>query len=307
MSEIQATRNRQRSINSPDAARFALAPAGALPLQTDWQRMLRDITSCGVVYLQVSNSAASLKSLSEPWAAEVTAHLARLDGPGTKVAGVTDRWADACLSRTCPTRPFEHLDISDHFGNRVLRISLTEDSAWSRFHSLRAKQWGRRGIPVIVPDGDQMANRLADLEAFAKLDVAGPLHNNWFDVAPQRCTGSPIDTSLLPPFLETLSDQLCPLGILISNRGLAKYCEMAMLGVHMQASQLRLRNNVAEFELDLSATSSAYIVEDERTAVPSWLRLFDEQGRCVAVLRLAEQASSDDSSLWRTMLRALRD
>jgi hypothetical protein len=267
--------------------------------------MLRDLTSCGSVHLRLDNGAARLTSVCEAWSADVSGPLARLDGPGTRLAGLVTRWGGACLNRPCPSRPFEHLEINDQAGERLLRISLTEDSSWPRFHSLLVRQWGRRAVPTAIPDTTQVASEVARLQAFADFDMAGPLADTWFDLAPPACAGTPIDTTLLAPFFEALADALCPIGLLVGNPGITQYRESALFDVHVEASCLRLRDSSSEFALDLAQTTTACVVDSPGCLTPPYLRLFDGDGHCVTSLRLARQANADDHATWRGLVRAL--
>jgi len=283
-------------------------PTNVMRLQPDWKRMLRDITSCGLISQLVSNPVASLRSTGEPWYADVGSHVAWVHGPGVSIAGMTDHWAFARINRSPGGKVYEHLDICDHFGNRLLRLSLIEDSNWNGFNSLLVRQWARRSAPLAIPVKEDLPPALERLEANAGLRLTGTLYENWYDTERLRYPGKPVDASLMAPFLETLVDQICPLNILLGNQGLIQQHESTFVAYRQQGESVQLRSSTAEFTLDLGKVIGARVInlrEEGRT--PPGIRLYDELCRCVAVVSLSDGAGHNDRDLWQTLVNAILD
>ena len=305
MSEALSRRPKLRAVNNLNHYERKPERAATLRLCCDWKRVLQDITSCGLVHQEVSNGVATLKSAGEPWYADVEGISAWLRGPGAAIAGLTDHWAMASLARSDRDGKFQHLDISDYVGNRLLRLSLTEDSNWDGFNTLLVRQWARRSAPLVLPGREDLAPSLAKLEEAAGLRLVGPLAENWYDSNRNHYPGIPIDATLLSPFLETLADQLCPLNLLIGNRGLVQQHESAFYECIQRAGMLRMRSSTAELEIDLHKVVGARLVGRGSSERAGAIRLHDEKCRCVAVVALSAGAQSNDRQLWQMMLRAL--
>ena len=85
MSSAQQTPPRLRPSAPTKACRGPADRAAATALHPDWSRILRDITCCGVVRLQVGNDCARLSSMAEPWSAAVHGPACRRrPGPGDR-------------------------------------------------------------------------------------------------------------------------------------------------------------------------------------------------------------------------------
>jgi hypothetical protein len=290
--------------HSPVAARKL---ATALPLQADWSRVLGDVTTLGQLNAEVMNYAARLQCAAEPWSAHVQGTSVSLSGPGMSLLALTDRWGFASIVRGAERQRYEHLDVCDHTGGRLLRLSLTEESAWQRFSALVVSQWARRATPSLLPDHADLLQSLRHLERHAELTFSGSLRDEWFDADRQRYDGVAVDPSLLAPFLETLSHQECPLRVRLGNVGLLAQHEAAFFDCRQFGGTLRLRSTTASLEIDTVPLAVARIVGHPREPADRWLRLYDDDCRCVLVIGLGSRAESDDASLWQSMLRALRE
>lgn len=279
----------------------------ALQLAPDWQRILRDISTCGTIHSRIDNGSVSLQTVFEPASARIDDRAACLAGPGIALAGLTEHWAHAGISRSCRGGRLDRLDILDHHGVHLLRVSLTEDSAWQRFNPLLTRQWAGRWHPASLPDAGQLPRRLSQLQRVAAPDTAAPLQQSWYDAVHPARPGCAIDTSLLPPFLETLGDQVLPLEVLAGNRGLLQRQVTALYDFRQAGPVLRLRNRSSQIEIDSDRVCAAYIVDPVQPAGDRWLHLYDHQQHCVAAFGIAADADPADRQLWQTLLRALSD
>ena len=307
MSSAQQTPPRLRLVSTHESPQRPADHAAATALHPDWSRILRDITCCGVVRLQVGNDCARLSSMAEPWSAAVHGRAVWLEGPGLAIAGLTDRWALAGISQGPCSERYTNLDICDPLGQRVLRISLNEDSNWTHFSAGLVRQWAARRTAPDSPARDGLQRDLDQLQRHTNFGPVGALHACWYDAARDHRNGDPVDPSLLAPLLETLSDQACPLSVIIGNRGLIQQYGIPYFELHQRSSLLRLRGGVSELELDLQGITEARVTRGTRPFVVPWIRLYDALGRCVAGLGLAADADHADRELWQVMLRALLD
>lgn len=287
-----------------DAARAPQYPS-SLPLQVDWQRVLRDLTASGVLRIELANSAVRWISQGEPWTASVEGHAGWIRGPGLMLAGLVDHWAMAMITRESIEESFEALEIHDHQSRRLVRLSLIEDSASSGFHVLKVRQWAKRGAPVALPFKTGRDGCLIRLQLNAGLHNCGPLPECWYGKQQQVQPGRPVDATLLVPFLETFADQLCPLSVMAGSRGLVQQHECAFFDCRVENARLKLRSSTAQLDLQLNRLASARVV-DCRCREQA-MRLYDDQGQCVAVLATPASAQAEERRLWQTMLRAMYD
>jgi putative heme degradation protein len=298
---------RLRLVSDAHSPVTARKVATTLALQADWSRMLGDVTTLGQLNVEVANTAARLRCAAEPWSAHLDGESASLTGPGMALLALTDRWGFANIARSAGGERYRHLDVCDHAGERLLRLSLTEESAWQGFSALVVSQWARRATPSLLPDHTDLAQSLRRLEQHAELTFCGALHDEWFDADRQHYAGVAVDPSLLAPFLETLSHQECPLRIRLGNAGLLVQHEAGFFDCRQSGGTLRLRSATATLELDAARLAVARSVASPKEPAGRWLRLYDDDCRCVLVIGLGSRAESDDASLWQGMLRALRE
>lgn len=292
------------SAYSPVATRkVSTVPA----LQANWARMLADITTLGQINADVSNPAVRLRFSAEPWSAFLAGASARVHGPGINLLALTDRWASATIAREAGGDCYEHLAIHDHLGDRLLRLSLTEESNWAKFGSLVVSQWARHAAPTGLPDHAELVAALMLLEQHAGAALPIPLVDEWFDVDRPKVAGTRVDASLLAPFLETLANQECPLTLRLGNSGLLLQHETGFFDFHQLGDRLKLRSPGTRLEIATDQLAVAMIVDGRGCAGERWLRLYDDACRCVLVIGLGRCAEPEDASLWQCMLRALRE
>lgn len=296
-----------RLVSATHSPLKAPPQSAALPLQADWTRVMGDVTTLGQLNVEASNSAARLRCAAEPRTAHSMAASTWVTGPGIMLLALTDRWALANIALGAKSQRYEHLDICDLFGDRLLRLSLTEESAWPGFSASLVRQWARRGTPMVLPQRADLPQALAHLERHAEMALSGPLSDEWFDADHRRYAGLSVDASLLAPFFETLSDQVCPLDVRLGNTGLLLQHEAAFFDFRQRGDTLRLRGTTAKLELEVGKLAAARIVDTPKRPAERWLRLYDEDGHCVLVVGLGGNAESGDASLWQCMLRALRE
>ncbi|MCB1800522.1 MAG: hypothetical protein KDI82_02425 [Gammaproteobacteria bacterium] len=285
----------------------SLDGAMALQLNAHWHNILRDVAACGPLHTRIDNGSVSLQAGFAPASAGVNERTARIDAPGITLAGLTECWAGASLSRTCPGGRFDRLDIHDHYGSRLLRISLTMESSRTGFNPILLRQWAGRGRPTGVMHAEGLVDRLARLDQHAGRRLATSLQEGWYDAPHRRHPGSPVDVSLLGPFLDTLGNQAFPLEVVIGNRGVIQQHVAALYDFRQSGPRLRLRNRTSEIEIDTDGIAAAFVTDSMLAEGERYLRLYDKQHRCAASFGVADPAEAADRQLWRTLLRALRN
>ena len=197
MSRVQQTPPRLRLISTHESPQVPADHAAATAFHPDWSRILRDITCCGVVRLQVGNDCARLSSMAEPWSAEVHGRAAWLDGPGLAIAGLTDRWVLAGISQGPCSECYTNLDICDSLGQRVVRVSLNEDSNWTHFSAGLVRQWAEHRASPCSPGQGGLQHDLDQLQQRTNFGPVGALHECWYDAARDHRIGDPVDPSRL--------------------------------------------------------------------------------------------------------------
>jgi len=283
--------------------RAAARPA-MLPMQADWQRMFGDITDCGPMNMQLDNGAVAIACNGKLRCVRCQDGCAVMRGPGLTLAGLTGNWALASIVRAEQERSYQHLEISDHLGTRLLRMSLTGESRRVGFHALLVKRWACRGKPITLPDRHSLPSQLHDLARCAGKAFPGELHEDWFDAERRELPGRPFDVSLLSPFLETLADQMCPLRLVLGNPGLLQQRDAVFYSLHHSNGTLVLRGDDTQLSINLQQVTAGRVAGNEQ-ACHRCVRLYDEQGRCVCAITPGPTANAGELSMWQAMLRAL--
>ena len=294
---------------STKPARLAAAhPPVTLPLQPDWQCLLSDLTTFGVVRVAVGNRLASLNCSAEPWYIARQDDAMQLRGPGIAIAALTNRWTTATISRDQPDAPFEQLTIHDLSERELLRVRLTEESARSGFHALLVRQWARRAAPGAVRHANTITPRELDaLQACCRDWTDGELQHGWHGTTHPQHPGSYVDPTLLVPFLETMVDQVCPLRVTLGNNGLLQRHDNSYFDMRLCHDRLQLRSCTSTFTLDIGGISHARRMRTPAGDGTARIHLYDQSCRCVTGLGLASDADGRNLDLWQSMIRALAD
>lgn len=288
----------------------------AIPLQTDWSRLLRDLTSFGLVDVKVDNPIASLRCLAEPWYAKVHDAVGVVNGPGLALVAAVDNLAGATIENGEGQQAADHvLRWYDWAGGEVLRVALTEESAWSSFHAMLVRQWAQRGTPRPA-SGDRDANTRRVLRTVDGADSgweATGLIDSWYlrrpdDEAPCDLPGTPIDPTLIAPFLEVMAEQTCPLSIKVGNVAAIQQHRAEFFDFRGSAAETKLRGTTASFTLRHAQLAAASVIECENGSTSNRrVQLFDNSRRTVATLAAVTEDNGSDPWIWQTLVSALLD
>lgn len=312
------------SRHSESTARLEVLPGGRdqaasgprpIALQVDWNTILQDLTSFGLVEMRIGNAAATLCCLAEPWSAHLSAGAGMVQGPGIALAVAAPLLASASIENGSGGAPADHvLRWFEWSGQEALGIALTEESNWSGFHALLVRQWAQRATPRPVLDGrdPELAELLGRLPTRSGMPAWACLwHRPRVLEAQVGEPGIPVDPTLLAPFLEAMADQAQPLRTCVGNAALLQVHESDFYDCAVSAGSLRLRGSTATLAFRLDALAAARVVSlDAGRGQRRALVLSDDAGRVVATLMAGDADDPDgvvDPWLWRTLVRALSE
>jgi putative heme degradation protein len=300
----------------------APAPAGSpqracrpVDLQPDWQRILADMTRLGVVRLRVANPVAELEALCEPWSMRSGNGLAKVEGPGIDLLALTADLASATVENAVRDEPERHrLRWFNWRGEETLRLSLTEESAWSCFRSILVRQWAQPATPRTVPDTPEAAIAVLQRQAdtMACQQIPDPRLCWYLPQLPHASmpgvdTVRPVDPTLVSPFLETLADQDCGMRVAVGSGGALQVHDTDFYAFSCRDGCLRLSGSTARLVLAHERLDSAEILSANRGGRRQHcIRLADDRQRTVAMLCPSASAHAD-AALWDTLIGALAD
>lgn len=275
-----------------------------LPLQANWQRMLGDLVECKHLQTIVGNPLAKLHSRTDLQRLETPNNSVWLLGENTLIGGLTDYWSIANIQRSDLNKQFETLDVNDHLGGNLLRFRLNEDSRWSDFPALLVHQWAQRGKPMGVPSDQHLMHELHSLNDFAHAWSNLHLPHIWYGHQ-SKIKGLSVDPCLMAPFLQTITDQMCPLRIAVGNRGAMQFQDGTFFDYRQNGGKLKLRSSNAEFHLYLNDIHNAHVFMPNLQVDDIQIRLYDENYYGICTFALFPKASHSDRELWSVMTSAL--
>lgn len=278
------------------------APAMPTPLpllSPDWQRLLTDLTSFGLMQLRAANGWAELRATGEPWYASGRPPVMRLTGPGVALTALTDRWSSATLERDQDASGLRVLTVRDHRQAQLLSVRLEEPADGRGFHALLVRQWARPAAPAPVPPAGLSVHERAGLRSQGER-----WPGDTRDGRPSPLPGVAVDPALLLPFLETMVDQACPLRVALANAGLRQRHDDSFHDLRHRHDRLCLTSGTARLTLDIGAIAHARVGPCDGAAA---IQLYGDDGHCGLTLALGGVADRHQRGLWHAMLRALAD
>jgi len=115
-----------------------------------------------------------------------------------------------------------------------------------------------------------------------------------------------VDPNLVPCALEYLVDQVVPLRLITGNQGVVQRLDAALYSHRFEGYWQRLGGKGISLRLDTRALSTAWVFQ--RAASPSLLRelrLYDADGRAMAILGVQPTPQGTEPPVWRTVINAL--
>lgn len=287
-----------------------------IPLQCDWQHLLSDVTTFGLVDVQVANPFARLFCTTELHHAVVERTGAVVNGPDTRLVVALRNLSGATIENGQAKKAADHvLRCMDWSDSEALRIRLTEKSAWSSFHAVLARQWAKRGAPSLIVGAPNrnVIDALDELQRQHASYLSMPnFADNWYikrdgaDAMPLCRVGQRVDPTLIVPFLEVIAEQTCRICLSVGNLGVFQRYTGEFYDSRIDGRKIKLRGSSAALELDQDGIAAASVVRlHERKQKRYAIRLFDERWRTIATFAAAPDEDHKDPWLWRTLINAL--
>jgi hypothetical protein len=122
----------------------------------------------------------------------------------------------------------------------------------------------------------------------------------------ERGSAIGVDVDLVPAALEALADHAVPIRIVTGNDACVRRVDGAPFAVRHGPGWQYLRGDDLTLRLDLSLLDSAWVFQpgDDPTASRE-LRLYDDDGRAVAVLHSLPTPAGGEHPVWTTLMNAL--
>jgi putative hemin transport protein len=287
-----------------------------------WQDLLWDLGYLGRVRIECASASASLAHYTDLAGLRVRAELAYLQGPRSALRILLDR----CLGLRGSDAGGPELVIEDNQGRAVtsLRPAPNEGASAPLWRMLLRSQGvlGRTLAPeppgprVERPVCDAREGPFADLERRCQglddgldlLDLAELAGLLSLHPARLRDLGWAIDVdpTLLPCVLAALVDHVVPMRVVLGNDAAVLRLDFAPYLARLDSGWQTLRSDQGELRLDTRALDSAWIYRPADRSVRQ-LRLYDRDGRALAVIAAAPTPDGAEPTVWRTLINALLD
>jgi hypothetical protein len=300
----------------------APTPAG-LRFSGHWEELLWDLACLGEVWLELAAGSVVTSrrtALATPRVRDGIGHLCdggmalRLLLDGLRgVQGAKDGvWT---------------LTLSDLHGQDIatLRGDRQDGNADLLWRTLLAAHGGigrsvepaPAAAPVrTLPFGDARDGRVRDLERrtaglddgigfldFAELAGLISLH-------PKRLRDRGrlvnVDPDLVPCVLSAVVDHLAPLQLTVGNGAVVQRLTLSPFAARLDAGTQYLFSERTRVRIDFRAVDSAWVFQPEGLSTRE-LRLYDDDGRAMAVIGTPEDPDGREPAVWRTLINALSD
>jgi putative hemin transport protein len=106
--------------------------------------------------------------------------------------------------------------------------------------------------------------------------------------------------------LAALVDQVVPMRVVLGNDAAVLRLDFAPYLARLDSGWQTLRSDQGELRLDTRALDSAWIYRPADRSVRQ-LRLYDRDGRALAVIAAAPTPDGAEPTVWRTLINALLD
>jgi hypothetical protein len=122
----------------------------------------------------------------------------------------------------------------------------------------------------------------------------------------ERGSAVGVDPDLVPCALEALADHAVPISVITGNAGCVRRVDAAPFAARRAYGWCYLRGDDLTLRLDTTRLDSAWVIRrGDHPAAPPELRLYDDDGRAIAVLRSLPTAGGGEHSVWATLIDAL--
>lgn len=302
----------------PSRERVVGTRAAQVRLTGHWSEILSDLACLGPLWAETATHAVGLGHRIEP------AALRERDGVG--VLSSRDHALRLMLDRchALHVRRDDHLavHIEDASGVSLLMLRPDKDAAAFPLRLLLAANGGvgRRIVPV--PAGASGAGGLVDArdhgvvllqrrsngidDGMALIDVAEVTGLLALDPARLRSRGSAVavEPDLVPCGLEALADQMVTLWLVTGGDGVARRVDLTPFGHRQVDAWQHLYGDGMRLRINTRALDSAWVCRPAGEG-PRELRLYDAQGRGIAVVGCRPGRPGTEHPVWRAVMNAL--
>lgn len=106
--------------------------------------------------------------------------------------------------------------------------------------------------------------------------------------------------------LTAAADQVLPLRAIAGNDGLVQRVEFAPYTTRIDAGWQTIRGDAVQVQIETGALDTAWVCGVAGAAVPRReLRLYDAEGRAIAIIGAVPAPDGRDPDIWRTRMNAL--
>lgn len=299
------------------------APAPAAARFTGhWEELLWDLACLGELWLEVSGASVITARRTELAGLRVSAGLGHLHGDGIALRLLLDGLRGLHATRNGSWT----LTVADLYGQpaAALRGDRQTSSADLVWRILLAAHGGiGRGVEPApgpgrgaLPFCDPRDPTLKDLERrtaglgdgidfldFAELAGRLSLHPNRLR---DRGRLVNVDPDLVPCVISGVVDHLAPLTVTTGNGAVVQRLTLSPYAARQDGGWQYLFSERARVRIDFRAVDSAWVFQPHGRPTRE-LRLYDDDGRAMAVIGTPEDVDGREPQVWRTLINALSD
>lgn len=282
-----------------------------------WAELLGDLSLVGALRMVIDEGALSLTRTLDPAGLRVVGGIARHEDSASAFRLTLER----CHALSGSVAEDGLVRIEDAGRRAILTLRPAQrDSASGSLLRMLLRSHGAAGawIVPLPASGETTQTALGELIAtldaiddgiptLDALELAGRL-----DLDPRRLRehGSCllVDKDLVPCVFDSLAHQAMPIEILAGGPALVQRATLVPYAARLEGTRLQLLADDAELNLDIGAVDSAWVLRPRDTPQSHpQLRLYDDDGRAIAVLRHPPPAGSVTARIWSTLINALTD
>jgi len=268
----------------------------------NWASFLDSIMDHGIVKTTFSNDCITSSNLFDKRYIVENRNVLWANGHKTAIGGFTDHWGFTSIevdrfsgSQTAVIRDYKStmlLTISSTFENQ--EIDLNEIAAAYKSSS------GAISRPSLHVEQNVVCLAEKKLSSCMK-NVS--LKDCWQGSSHCVCNGDRIDLSLLPVFLNTLTDQMTEVSTWIVNHGGLIQQQAIYDQYHFNAGKINLTG--AGNKLHIDSNQIAYGLRHPLFDGRHLLRFYNDKNECVFGMNISASSSKNDKDFWQRMLSVL--
>jgi len=294
-------------------------PPATAPCAGHWERLLGDLACLGDVWLEVRGNAVVTVQRTGLSGLQVRDGLGHLSSADMSLRVLLDALQGA---HTAANDTWT-LALADLHGNRVASVRAARqnggaDLVWRALLAAPGAIGSGRepaaAPAVAMPLRDSHQRRVRELAwrmagladgigfiDFAEVSGMLSLHR---DRLRDRGHLIGVDPDLVPCLLSALVDHLAPLEATLGNAAMVQRLVFSPSAARMDAGSQYLCSKRTRVRLDFRAVDAAFVFEPAGRGIRE-LRLYDDDGRAVAIIGVPPDGLGREPVVWRTLIDAL--